>query len=266
MDGMLTNDKNVIIPELGGEVEHVEYKAPTTTEEGNIEYWHCVTENGCDQYWADEARTQLINRKRTILPKLEAQDIFEDVKPDRWYTDAIYYCYNNGYMAGLSDTVFGYKNTVTRAMFVTILAKIDGSDLSAYEGKSSFSDVKTDGWYTAAIEWAYQNGYAAGLGDGIFGYKADVSREQIALFFYTYSTKVGVDVSAKADISGFADYDRIHDWALDAVAWAVEAGLIEGTGENYVSPRASATRSEIAVIVMNYVENIKNAVVETPAE
>ena len=169
-------------------------------------------------------------------------------------------------MAGISEDTFGYKNTVTRAMFVTILAQIDGADLTEYEGKSSFSDVKTDGWYTAAIEWAYQNGYAAGLGDGIFGYKNDVSREQIALFFYTYSASVGVDVSAKADITGFADYDRIHDWARDAMAWAVEAGLIAGTGENYVSPRASATRSEIALIVMNYVETVKNAPVETPAE
>ena len=273
---MITNRLAVVLPATKDTADKVDAVEATCTETGNIEYWHC---DECDQYWADAALTQLINRLMTITPELGhdmvdgvcsrcgyTEDALVDVLPGKWYTEAIYYCYNNGYMTGISDTTFGYKNTVTREMFATILAKIDGADLTEYEGKSSFSDIKTDGWYTAAIEWAYQNGYAAGLGDGIFGYKANVSREQLAMFFYTYSEKNGADVSAKADISGYADYDRIHEYALDAVAWAVEAGLIEGTGENYVSPRASATRSEIAVIVKNYVENVKNAVVETPAE
>ncbi|MBQ3100968.1 MAG: S-layer homology domain-containing protein [Clostridia bacterium] len=191
---------------------------------------------------------------------------FEDVKEGKWYTTPILYCFENGYMAGVSETVFGYKNTVTREMFATILAKIDGADLAEYEGKSSFTDIKTTGWYTAAIEWAYQNGYAAGLGEGIFGYKANVSREQLAMFFYTYSEKNGVDVSAKKDISGYEDYSRIHAYAVDAVAWAVEAGLIEGTSETTLAPRDSATRSEIAVIVNNFVEKVLAPSTETPEE
>ena len=168
-------------------------------------------------------------------------------------------------MAGVSETVFGYKDTVTRAMFATILAKIDGADTSSYT-EMSFEDVAAGTWYSNAIEWAYQNGYAAGLAEGYFGYKQEVTREQIAMFFYTYSEKNGVDVSGRADLTVFADYDRIHEYALNAMGWAVDAGLIAGTGENYVSPRASATRSEIAVIVKNYVETVKNAVVETPVE
>lgn len=173
-------------------------------------------------------------------------------------------------MEGMSKTddgpVFGYKESVTRAMFVTILAKIDGADLSSYTS-APFDDVADGKWYTAAVAWAAENEYAAGLGDGIFGYKNDVTREQLALFFYVYSEKNGVDVSVLADITGYNDYNRIHKWALNGIAWAVEVGLIEGTGDNNVSPRASATRSEIALIVMNYVEEIKNAEpVETSAE
>ena len=184
---------------------------------------------------------------------------FADVDEGKWYTEGIRYCYVNGYMAGVSDTEFGRKDNVTRAMFATILAKIDGSDLAAYEGKSSFSDVKTDGWYTAAIEWAYQNGYAAGLGEGIFGYKADVSREQIAMFLYTYSEKNGIDVSATADLVGYSDYDRIHGYAQTALAWAVKTGLISGTSETTLAPRNPATRAEIALIIKNYVEGVKTA-------
>ncbi len=180
---------------------------------------------------------------------------FTDVQDGKWYTEAIYYCYDNDYMAGVSEDTFGYKDTVTRAMFVTILAKIDGAELSEYT-EMSFIDVKADQWYSAPIEWAYKNGYASGIGDGAFGYKNDVTREQIAMFFYTYSEKNGIDVSGRAEISGFADYDRIHEYALDAMSWAVAAELISGTSETTLSPRDTATRAEIAVMIMKYAENI----------
>ena len=185
---------------------------------------------------------------------------FTDVKGGQWYTEGILWCYANGYMAGVSDTEFGRKSNVTRAMFATILAKIDGVDLSEYEGKTSFSDVKTGQWYSNAIEWAYQNGYAAGLGEGYFGRKDNVSREQIALFFYTYSKINGMDVSEKADLSAFTDLGRVHSWALEAVQWAVAKGLISGTSETTLSPRDPATRAEISLIIKNYVENVNTRI------
>jgi len=190
------------------------------------------------------------------LAKLEMTNPFTDVSDGKWYTDGILYCYYKGYMAGVSEDIFGYKESVTRAMFVTVLAKIDGADLSAYND-SSFSDVKPGQWYSAAIEWAASNGYAAGIGDGVFGYKQNVSREQLAMFLYTYSQKNGVDVSRREDISKFTDADRIHAYALDAVKWAVHCDLISGTSDTTLSPRDSATRAEIALIVMNYVEKVK---------
>ena len=191
------------------------------------------------------------------LDKITFENPFNDVKPDQWYTSGILWCYEKGYMAGVSDTEFGRKSNVTRAMFATILAKIDGADTSVYK-KMSFSDVPAGQWYSGAIEWAYQNGYAAGLGEGYFGRKDNVSREQIALFFYTYSSKNGVDVSEKADLSAYTDLGRVHSWALDAVQWAVAKGLISGTSDTTLSPRDSATRAEIALVVKNYVETVKN--------
>ena len=181
---------------------------------------------------------------------------FTDVAEGKWYTDSVLYCYSKGYMSGTSATTFDYKATMDRQMFATILAKIDGADTSSYT-EMSFSDVKPGQWYSNSIEWAYQNGYASGMGEGVYGRKNPVSREQLAVFFKTYSEKNGIDVSAKADLSGYSDLGRVHDWALDAIGWAVEVGLISGTSDTTLSPRDSATRAQVSVIINNYVENIK---------
>ncbi|MBQ4054644.1 MAG: S-layer homology domain-containing protein, partial [Clostridia bacterium] len=192
------------------------------------------------------------------LAKLEMNNPFTDVKEGKWYTEGILWCLGKGYMAGMSDTVFGYKETVTRAMFATILAGIDGADTSSYT-EMSFSDVKPGQWYSGSIEWAASNGYAAGLGNGIFGYKQNVTREQLAMFLYTYSEKNQISVTRRADLSGYDDYGRIHEYALEALSWAVKEGLISGTSQTTLAPRDSATRAEIALIIKNYVENVKEA-------
>jgi hypothetical protein len=115
-------------------------------------------------------------------------------------------------------------------MFATILAKIDGADTSSYT-TMSFSDVKAGQWYSNSIEWAYQNGYTSGMGDDadgnpVYGRKNPVTREQMAMFFYTYSEKNGIDVTGRTDITGYADYDRVHGYATEALSWAVNAGII----------------------------------------
>lgn len=192
----------------------------------------------------------------TINKSLELP--FTDVEEGKWYTEGIRYCYANELMAGVSDTEFGRKQNVNRAMFATVLAKIDGGEIPEYTAdEMTFSDVEAGKWYSNAIEWAYRNEYAAGMGEGIFGRKNDVSREQIAMFLYTYAEKNGVDVSDRADITGYDDYSRIHEYAQNALSWAVAKELISGTGETTLAPRSSASRAEIALIVKNFVENIK---------
>ena len=185
-----------------------------------------------------------------------SENPFTDVAEGKWYTDSVLYCYEKGYMSGTSATTFDYKATMDRQMFATILAKIDGADISSYN-TMSFTDVEAGKWYSNSIEWAYQNGYASGMGEGIYGRKDAVSREQLAVFFKTYSEKNGVDVSTRADLSGYTDLDRVHTWALGAVEWAVSVGLISGTSDTTLSPRDSATRAQVSVIINNYVENIK---------
>ena len=180
---------------------------------------------------------------------------FVDIQNGKWYTDSVVWCYKNGYMAGVSSNMFDYKGAVTRAMFATILAVIDGSDLSSYTS-SSFADVPTDRWYSSAIQWAYQNGYAAGYSNGLFGRNDNVTREQIALFLYTYSALNGIDVRARAVLSGYNDVSRIHDYAISAVSWAVDVGLISGTTTTTISPRDPVSRAQMSLIIMNYIINV----------
>ncbi|MBQ4055194.1 MAG: leucine-rich repeat protein [Clostridia bacterium] len=198
-------------------------------------------------------------------PDLPADLPFADVLPDKWYTDAVVYCFNNGFMAGTGETedgiVFDYKAKMDRQMFATILAKIDGADTSEYT-EMSFADIKAGQWYSGAIEWAYRNGYASGVGTDdngtpIFGRKDLVTRETLAQFLYTYSRMNGVDVSEGADLSVYTDLDRVHSWALEAVEWAVNVGMISGTSDTTLSPRNTATRAEVAIIIMNYNEDVK---------
>ena len=141
----------------------------------------------------------------TVLPLYGFAARFDDVANERWYSEGISFCAANGYMTGTSDTVFDRNADLTRAMFMTILAKVDGADLAEYEGKSSFEDVKTDGWYTSAIEWAYQNKLASGMGfnkDGeiVFGYKNPVTREQMSTFLYGYAEYVNLKAEYGEDM------------------------------------------------------------------
>ncbi len=191
---------------------------------------------------------------------------FEDVEEGKWYTEGVVFCHANGYMNGVSEDLFDRNSPVTRAMFMTVLAKIDGADLTAYDGKSSFSDVKTDGWYTAAIEWGYQKKLASGIGDGVFGYKNPVTREQIALFLYVYGEYInsftaegeeaGIDLTQRDDLEGFVDAERVHSWALEAVEWAVGSQLLSGSGEGILDPRGNCTRAQISVIIRKFVCDI----------
>ena len=184
---------------------------------------------------------------------------FTDVPEGKWFTEGVLYCYKNGYMTGTSGTTFAPNALFTRAMFVTVLAKIDGADVESFS-TLSFADVSEGKWYTKTAEWAYQNGYTSGVGteDGkpVFGWNQNVTRQQLAQFFYTYSQKKGFDVSAAADLDKYADKGDVAAWAETAVKWAIGVGLISGTGEDALSPRASATRAQVALITRNYVEKL----------
>ena len=179
---------------------------------------------------------------------------FTDVPYGKWFTEGVHYCYEKGYMGGTGGGAFSPNVPLTRAMFVTVLAKIDGADLSGYTDSVAglpFKDVKSS-WYTKALKWAHGNGYTSGTSATTFGPNVNVSREQLAVFLYNYAAKKELGVSWLTDITGYADYGAISSWAVTGMSWAVGSYLISGTGNNMLSPKMAATRAQVATIVMNF--------------
>ena len=182
---------------------------------------------------------------------------FTDVAEGMWYTEGIRYCYVNGLMNGTSPTTFAPNAPFTRAMFVTVLANIEGADVSAYKGKpTSFKDVKPSDWFAPYVEWAYANGYTSGTGVGIFSPNTPVTREMIAQFFYNYSSKKGFDVSQADDLERFTDKNTVSGWAKRAVQWAVACKLINGMSPTTLAPKNTATRAQVALISATYHEGL----------
>ncbi|MBQ7160581.1 MAG: S-layer homology domain-containing protein [Clostridia bacterium] len=180
---------------------------------------------------------------------------FKDVPAKSWYTGAVAWCYRKGLISGTSGTTFSPNSPLSRAMFVQILAKADGVDLSKFTYSGTFKDVKSGSWYARAVEWANRNGIASGTSGTTFSPNADVTREQLALFLYKYSELKGKDVSGSADLSAFADAGKVSKWALTAVKWAVAVKLISGVTKTELSPKSGATRAQAAVIIKNYMFN-----------
>ena len=177
---------------------------------------------------------------------------FNDVKESDWFYEAIYYAHVNGLMNGVATDEFDPKGSMTRAMIVTILWRYEGSPET---NGSNFTDVKDGQWYSDAIAWANENGIVNGYGDGIFGVNDKITREQFAVILYRYAEYKGFDVSKTADLSGFSDADKISDWALTAVKWAVAEGLIKGRTAMSIAPDGTANRAEAATLFMRYIED-----------
>ncbi len=179
---------------------------------------------------------------------------FDDVAEGKWYYEGVMWCYENGYMEGESETIFAPSKEMTRAMLVTVLAAIADVDTSTYTG-SPFTDVGEGKWYTGAIVWANENNIANGISDDVFGYKNPVTREQLVVMVYGFMKYMNIDVRdvRETAFKRFGDKDTVHSWAVEAMKWAVTHEIISGTGTingaPQLSPRSTATRAQVAVIV-----------------
>lgn len=181
-----------------------------------------------------------------------ADSKFSDVEDGAWYADAVNFCAENGLMTGTGDGLFSPAATVTRATVVTVLAKAAGADLSAY-ASAPFDDVAPDAWYAKQVAWAYEFGCVSGIGNGLFAPNAPLSREQLAVILRAYTEKRGADISSSASLNYFTDEPLTSSWARDPVIWAVDAGLISGTGEAILTPRGTCTRAQLALIIKKYI-------------
>ena len=180
----------------------------------------------------------------------EAPLPFPDVTEGDWFYDAVRYAYETGLMDGVGDGQFAPNATTNRAMVVTILYRLAGEpDVS---GDVAFTDVEPGLWYTDAVLWAAQNGIVNGISDTEFAPSGDLTREQLATVLYRYAESMGYDVSASVDLSGFPDAGDIQSYATQALSWAVAEGLLQGFEDDSLQPGGTATRAQIATILMRF--------------
>ena len=175
---------------------------------------------------------------------------FTDVEENGWYHTGVDFMVKNGFMNGVADDAFDVDGNLTRAQLVTILYRIAGEPEST--ATNPFADVADGQWYTNAVIWAAENGIVKGVNTTTFAPNDQITREQIATILFRYAKAEKVE----GKLAGFPDAGEVSDYAADAMAWAVEQGLINGIsesdGKTYLAPQETATRAQIAVILMRY--------------
>ncbi|MHA6482795.1 lamin tail domain-containing protein [Paenibacillus sp. strain BS8-2] len=176
---------------------------------------------------------------------------FADVSSAQWYADAVAFVTARQLFNGVSDNEFAPNLEMTRAMFAQVIANLEGADLASYD-TSSFEDVDTDAWYSAAIAWAVDNNIVSGVGNGKFEPNAPITREQMAVMLHNYLEYKGIQLES-TNKPAFADANEVSDWAKDAVTTIQGYGIISGIGGNTFAPTAYADRAAVATIFKNVV-------------
>ena len=174
-----------------------------------------------------------------------ASPVFTDVSSDAWYAEAVDWCQRSGLMSGTSTTAFSPNSAMTRGMLVTVLYRAAGSP--SLTEPPSYSDVSIHSWYAEGVAWASLHGIVSGYGNDSFGPEDPVSREQIAAILWRY------DGSTPAQsTSSFTDRDTVSAYAVPAVDWAWENGILSGLPDGSVSPSSSATRAQVSVMLFRF--------------
>ena len=213
-----------------------------------------VTENADGTYTFTMPNGQ-VTVKATFVETEEPApaEPFPDVDENDWFYDEVVYVYENGLMNGVENNQFAPNTATNRAMLATILYRLAGEP--AVSGDLPFTDVESGTWYTDAVLWAAQNGIVNGLGENTFAPMNTLTREQLVTMLYRYAEAEGYDVSAAADLSGYPDADKVQTYAQEAMSWAVAEGIVAGMDGN-LNPAGSATRAQIATILMRFCEDV----------
>ena len=181
----------------------------------------------------------------------EAHD-FQDVPSTHWANKSVQYVYENGLMDGVGPTTFRLNGTLTRAMFVTILGRLDGERVNN-NADSTFVDVAKGQWYTSYVVWASQNGIVDGYGNHRFGPNDFVTREQMATMIARYKESKKLTLpDADAPTALFSDRNTVSSWAQEGVELMRRTGIISGYSDDSFKPQKTATRAEAATVFMRF--------------
>lgn len=181
---------------------------------------------------------------------------FSDVPQSMWYYTPVMTAVARGLFSGISETQFDPEGTMTRAMFVTVLYRMDGQP--EVMGTSSFADVPRGMWFTMAVDWAHQHGVVKGITETQFGLELAVTREQLTTMLYRYAAACGYDVSARAGLDAFPDGNSVSEYAREAMQWAVACGILNGS-DGKLLPAGEATRAQCAKMLTVFMDKYATA-------
>ncbi len=236
-------------PDAGYEVDTI-----TVTDKNGSQVQ--VTDNGDGTYRFTQPASRVTVAVTFTETKQPAPDLpFTDVDSAAWYAEAVSYMLERGLMTGTAPDTFSPNSTTTRAMIVTILYRLEGAP--GTNGDTAFTDVERGTWYTDPIAWAAANGVVEGTTPTTFAPNAPVTREQMATILYRYLAAKGYDVTARADLSDYTDANQVSSYATEAMSWANALGLITGDTPATLTPQASATRAQVATILMRFCGSIE---------
>jgi len=187
-----------------------------------------------------------------------------DVPAGAWYGEAVDYCTKYGLMTGTSATSFAPDATTSRAMLVTVLARMDGAADTA--ASSAFSDVASGAWYAGPVAWAAKNAVVAGYPDGGFHPNEAVTREQAAAVLWRFAKYKNMDTTKSGELTAFTDADEVSAYALDALRWGVGSGLFTGDEKKQLTPGASLTRAQTAALLMRFAKTYGLSFAEVTAK
>lgn len=196
--------------------------------------------------------------KLTVSTRIEVEFTngklpFTDVRESDWFYEDVAFAYENGLFAGTSDTTFSPNASMTRAMLVTVLYRLEGQP--TVNGRSGFSDVQYNGYYEDAVTWAADNGIVNGTSTTTFSPNANVTREQMAAILYRYAQYKKYNTAASSSLNGFTDHASVSGYAAASLEWAVSEKLVNGSAGKLM-PTGNATRAQVAAILHRFVENV----------
>lgn len=183
----------------------------------------------------------------TLIPARLAADTFADIKETDWYADSVGRMVNLNLMVGTSPTAFAPQSIFDRGMMVTVLYRL--ANEPAVTGGSQFNDVAHGAWYYDAVIWGVANNIVKGY-NGNYGPSDPVTREQVVTILYRYAISIGMDVSVSDVLGTFNDKEKVSDYATEAMNWAASKGIVKGTPEGMLNPKATATRAEVAAMMV----------------
>ena len=236
--GALTNTRNI-------------WSFTVTAEDGVTTAVYTVTVNTAA---LPEPITPGVDNKKPA-PKPEVKLPFTDVSTSDWFYNDVAFVYENGLFSGTDSRSFSPNASMTRAMLVTVLYRLEGEP--TVTGRSSFTDVRSGAYYEKSVIWAAANGIVTGTDSTSFSPDAKVTREQLAAILYRYAQYRKLDTDASAKLNSFTDADSVSAYASEALGWAVSEGLINGASGKLM-PKGDATRAQVAAILHRFVKNVLN--------